>query len=149
VPVSRETAFGVELEPKAPATRSETKRGWAIVYADSVLIAALSCVTGVLFVLMLYGVVGLLAPKRPDPLKNASYECGHEPVGVPRAPFRVQYYAIAIVFLIFDVETAFLYPWGLVLRQLGWAGFGEMAIFVAVLVVGLVYAWRKGVLKWA
>ncbi len=117
-------------------------------YADSVLVAALACVTGVLFVLALYGVVALLAPKRPNPLKNATYECGHEPVGVPRAPFRVQYYAIAIVFLIFDVETAFLYPWGLVLRQIGWAGYGEMAIFVAILVVGLVYAWRKGVLRW-
>jgi NADH-quinone oxidoreductase subunit A len=61
----------------------------------------------------------------------------------------VQYYAIAIVFLIFDVETAFLYPWGLVLREIGWAAYAEMALFVAVLVVGLVYAWRKGVLKWA
>jgi len=125
------------------------ERGEAPVYAESVLIAALSCVTGVLFVLMLYGVVSLLAPKRPSRIKNATYECGHEPVGVPRAPFRVQYYAIAIVFLIFDVETAFLYPWGLVLRQLGWSGFVEMAAFVAILAVGLIYAWRKGVLKWA
>ncbi len=57
--------------------------------------------------------MALLAPKHPYPLKDATYECGHEPVGTPRAPFRVQYYAIAIVFLIFDVETAFLYPWGL------------------------------------
>jgi NADH-quinone oxidoreductase subunit A len=118
------------------------------VYAQSVLVAALSCATGALFVLALYGVVKLLSPTRPNPLKNATYECGHEPVGTPRAPFRVQYYAIAIVFLIFDVETAFLYPWGLVLRELGWAGFAEMAIFVAVLVVGLIYAWRKGVLEW-
>jgi NADH-quinone oxidoreductase subunit A len=118
------------------------------VYAESVLVAALSCLAGVLFVLALYGVVSLLSPTRPDAVKNATYECGHEPVGVPRAPFRVQYYAIAIAFLIFDVETAFLYPWGLVLRQLGWAGFAEMAIFVAVLVVGLLYAWRKGVLRW-
>jgi NADH-quinone oxidoreductase subunit A len=118
------------------------------VYAESVLVAALACATGVIFVLALYGVVALLSPHRPNPLKNATYECGHEPVGVPRAPFRVQYYAIAIVFLIFDVETAFLYPWGLVLRELGWAGFVEMALFVAILVVGLLYAWRKGVLKW-
>lgn len=117
-------------------------------YADSVLIAALACATGVLFVLALYGVVALLAPKRPNPLKDATYECGHEPVGTPRAPFRVQYYAIAIVFLIFDVETAFLYPWGLVMRSLGWGAYAEMVLFVAVLVVGLVYAWRKGVLKW-
>lgn len=117
-------------------------------YAESVLVAALACATGVLFVLALYGVVSLLAPKRPSAIKNATYECGHEPVGVPRAPFRVQYYAIAIVFLIFDVETAFMYPWGLVLRRIGWAGYAEMVLFVAVLVVGLLYAWRKGVLKW-
>jgi len=118
------------------------------VYANSVLVAALACAVGVLFVLALYGVVALLSPKRPNALKNATYECGHEPVGVPRAPFRVQYYAIAIVFLIFDVETAFLYPWGLVLREIGWAGYLEMVAFVAILVVGLVYAWRKGVLRW-
>jgi NADH:ubiquinone oxidoreductase subunit 3 (subunit A) len=118
------------------------------VYASSVLVAALACGVGVLFVLALYGVVALLSPKRPNALKNATYECGHEPVGVPRAPFRVQYYAIAIVFLIFDVETAFLYPWGLVLREIGWAGYLEMVAFVAILVVGLVYAWRKGVLRW-
>jgi NADH-quinone oxidoreductase subunit A len=118
------------------------------VYAESVLVAALSCATGIVFVLALYGVVSLLSPKRPNALKNATYECGHEPVGTPRAPFRVQYYAIAIVFLIFDVETAFLYPWGLVLRELGWMAYAEMAIFVAVLVVGLIYAWRKGVLRW-
>ena len=119
------------------------------VHAENILVAALACLTGVLFVLALYGVVALLSPNRPNALKNATYECGHEPVGTPRAPFRVQYYAIAIVFLIFDVETAFLYPWGLVLRELGWRAYGEMALFVAVLVIGLVYAWRKGVLKWA
>jgi NADH-quinone oxidoreductase subunit A len=118
------------------------------VYAESVLVAALSCATGVIFVLLLYAVVSALSPTRPNPLKNATYECGHEPVGTPRAPFRVQYYAIAIVFLIFDVETAFLYPWALVLREIGWTGFIEMAMFVAVLAVGLLYAWRKGVLKW-
>jgi NADH-quinone oxidoreductase subunit A len=118
-------------------------------YAGSVLVAALACVVGVVFVLALYGVVALLSPHRPNALKNATYECGHEPVGTPRAPFRVQYYAVAIVFLIFDVETAFLYPWGLVVRELGWAAYGEMALFVAILVIGLLYAWRKGVLKWA
>jgi NADH-quinone oxidoreductase subunit A len=93
--------------------------------------------------------VMLLAPKNPYPLKDATYECGHDPVGQPRVPFRVQYYAIAIVFLIFDVETAFLYPWGLVFRTLGWTAYAEMALFVAVLLVGLLYAWRKGALTWA
>lgn len=118
-------------------------------YADSVLIAALACAVGVLFVVALYGVVALLAPRDPYPMKNATYECGHEPVGSPRMPFRVQYYAIAIVFLIFDVETAFMYPWGLVVRELGWGAFIEAALFIVILLVGLVYAWRKGVLRWA
>ena len=117
--------------------------------ADSIFVAALACGVGVAFVLALYGVVALLAPKNPYPLKDAVYECGHEPVGEPRVPFRVQYYGVALVFLIFDIETAFLYPWALVLRRLGWAGYLEMSIFVAVLLVGLLYAWRKGVLRWA
>jgi NADH-quinone oxidoreductase subunit A len=126
-----------------------TGKGGDTVNAESILVATLACGVGVLFVLALYGVVALLAPHRPNALKNATYECGHEPVGVPRAPFRVQYYAIAIVFLIFDVETAFLYPWGLVLRELGWEAYAEMALFVVILVIGLLYAWRKGVLTWA
>jgi NADH-quinone oxidoreductase subunit A len=116
--------------------------------AVSILVAVLACAVGVIFVVALYGVVALLAPKNPYPLKDAVYECGHEPVGEPRVPFRVQYYGVAIVFLIFDIETAFLYPWGLILRSLGWAGYAEMVIFVAILLVGLLYAWRKGVLKW-
>ena len=117
--------------------------------ASTILVAALACAVGVIFVLALYGVVALLSPKNPYPLKDAVYECGHEPVGEPRVPFRVQYYGVALVFLIFDIETAFLYPWGLVARSLGWVGYLEMAAFVIVLLVGLLYAWRKGVLKWA
>lgn len=118
-------------------------------YAGSILVVTLASLLGALFVGAIYGLVALLAPHHPYPLKNATYECGHEPVGKPRVPFRVQYYCLAIVFLIFDIETAFLYPWGLVFRSLGWRALGEMAIFVAVLLVGLLYAWRKGALRWA
>jgi NADH-quinone oxidoreductase subunit A len=118
-------------------------------YAGSLLVAALACAVGAAFVLALYGVVALLSPKNPYPLKDATYECGHEPVGEPRVPYRVQYYGVALVFLIFDIETAFLYPWGLVFRHLGWTAYFEMALFVAILLVGLLYAWRKGVLTWA
>lgn len=118
-------------------------------HAGNVLIAVLACGVGVALVAIIYGLVGLMAPSNPYPLKNATYECGHDPVGAPRVPFRVQYYGIAIVFLIFDVETAFLYPWGLVVRELGWSAYLEMALFVAILLVGLLYVWRKGVLSWA
>jgi len=118
-------------------------------YAGSLLVAVLACAVGAAFVAALYGVVALLAPKNPYPLKDAVYECGHEPVGTPRVPFRVQYYGVGIVFLIFDIETAFLYPWGLVFREIGWTAYFEMVLFVAILLIGLLYAWRKGVLTWA
>jgi NADH-quinone oxidoreductase subunit A len=117
-------------------------------YAGSVLVVAFACLLGAALVGVIYLLVALLAPHNPYALKNATYECGHEPVGRPRSPFRVQYYCLAIVFLIFDIETAFAYPWGLVFRTMGWPALGEMAIFLAILLVGLLYAWRKGALRW-
>ncbi len=91
----------------------------------------------------------LLAPKKPNPLKSQTYECGIETVGNTWVQFRVQYYIFALVFLVFDVETVFLYPWAVAFNQLGLLAFIEALIFVAILVVGLVYAWRKGALEWS
>jgi NADH-quinone oxidoreductase subunit A len=108
----------------------------------------MAVIAGVLFVAVLYGVVKVLAPSRPYAMKNATYECGHEPLGAPWVPYRVQYYAFALIFLIFDIETAFFYPWALVFRRLGWVGLWEMVAFVGILLVGLVYAWKRGVLRW-
>jgi len=90
----------------------------------------------------------LLAPRRPDSVKNAPYECGFEPFGDSRTPFDVRYYLVAILFIIFDLETAFLVPWAVVFRGIGWFGLGAMAIFLGLLVVGFVYEWRMGALEW-
>jgi len=89
-----------------------------------------------------------VAPRKPSPLKQMPYECGMEPVGDPWVRFRVQYYIYALVFVIFDVETIFIYPWAVGFRQLGLLGFVEMIVFLAILAVGLIYAWKKKALEW-
>jgi NADH:ubiquinone oxidoreductase subunit 3 (subunit A) len=90
----------------------------------------------------------LLAPKKPDPLKMQTYECGIETVGASWVQLRIHYYIFALVFLIFDVETVFLYPWAAAFGQLPLFAVLEGLLFIAILVAGLVYAWRKGVLEW-
>lgn len=90
----------------------------------------------------------LLSPKRPDPEKLSTYECGFDPFNDSRAPFDVRYYLIAILFIIFDLETAFLVPWAVVFRQLGWFGLSAMGIFLALLTIGFLYEWKKGALEW-
>ena len=91
----------------------------------------------------------LVSPKKPGPMKNATYECGLEVTGDSWIQFRVQYYLYALIFVIFDVETVFLFPWAVSYGVLGWFALVEMFIFVGVLVLGLAYAWRKGALEWA
>ena len=93
-------------------------------------------------------VAKLVAPKKPSAIKQMSYECGMEPVGDPWAQFRVQYYIFALIFVVFDVETIFIYPWAVGFKQLGLFGFIEMTIFLFILAVGLIYAWKKGALEW-
>jgi len=90
----------------------------------------------------------LLAPKKPNPLKSQTYECGVETVGETWVQFRVQYYIFALVFLVFDVETVFLYPWAAAFDQLPLFAVLEGVLFIMILVAGLIYAWRKGVLEW-
>ncbi len=89
-----------------------------------------------------------IAPKKPGASKLAPYECGLESQGDPWVRFRVQYYIYALLFVIFDVEVVFIYPWALVWKHLGPVVFGEMVLFLAILAIGLVYAWKKGVLEW-
>ena len=89
-----------------------------------------------------------VAPKKPGHSKQAPYECGLESTGDPWVQFRVQYYVYALLFVIFDVEVVFIYPWALVWNHLGPLGFIEMLLFIAILAVGLIYAWKKGVLEW-
>src|SRR5579862_3234863 len=90
----------------------------------------------------------LLGPKKPNPQKNSAYECGFDAFTDARMPFDVRFYLVAILFIIFDLETAFLVPWAVVFRQLGWFGLAAMGIFLGVLVVGFIYEWKKGALEW-
>ena len=91
----------------------------------------------------------LIAPRKPNPLKNQTYECGIETVGDTWVQFRVQYYIFALIFLIFDVEIVFLYPWAVAFDQLALFAVLEGVLFILILVAGLIYAWRKGALEWA
>jgi NADH-quinone oxidoreductase subunit A len=103
---------------------------------------------GVIFVILgLFG-AWIFRPRRPYPEKNATYECGEEPVGSAWIRLNVRFYVIALIFLIFDVEVAVLFPWALVYRQFGLFGFLEMAVFLVILFVGYVYVWLKGDLDW-
>jgi len=90
----------------------------------------------------------LLAPSRPDPEKLSPYECGFEAFEDARMKFDVRYYLVAILFIIFDLEIAFLFPWAVSLDAIGMTGFVAMLMFLAVLVVGFVYEWKKGALEW-
>jgi NADH-quinone oxidoreductase subunit A len=89
-----------------------------------------------------------LGPRRPSATKGEAFECGNPASGTAWGRFSVKFYLTAILFIVFDVEVVFLYPWALEFRPLGMLGFVEMAVFVAVLALGLVYVWRKGALEW-
>ncbi len=90
----------------------------------------------------------ILAPHKPNPVKNSTYECGEEAVGSPWVRFNTRFYVVALIFLVFDVEVLFLYPWAVNLRDLGLFAWVDMAIFIVILVVGLAYVWGKRDLEW-
>jgi len=90
----------------------------------------------------------LVAPQRPDAEKLSAYECGFEPFGDARQRFDVRFYLVAILFIIFDLEVAFLFPWAVALGDIGLFGFVSMLVFLAVLTVGFIYEWQKGALEW-
>jgi len=89
-----------------------------------------------------------IAPHHPSPQKNSTYECGEEPVGSPWVRFNTRFYVVALIFLVFDVEALFLFPWALNLRGLGLFAWIDMAVFIIILMVGLAYVWGKGDLNW-
>ncbi len=91
----------------------------------------------------------IIAPRKPNPAKLETYECGIETVGTSWVQFKVQYYIYALVFLIFDIETVFLYPWAVAFDRLELFMVFEGILFILILMAGLVYAWKKGVLEWA
>jgi len=90
----------------------------------------------------------LVGWRRPSRVKNQPYECGVDPVGDAREPFSVKFYLVAMVFILFDVEAIFLYPWAYVYRQLRWFGFVEMLMYIVILLAGYLYLWKKGALDW-
>ena len=102
--------------------------------------------TGLGVVLLLAGT--FLGPRRPESEKLSPYECGFEAFEDARMQFDVRYYLIAILFIVFDLEIAFVFPWAIVFRDLGLLGLIEMGIFLGLLVLGFVYAWKKGALEW-
>jgi NADH-quinone oxidoreductase subunit A len=105
-------------------------------------------VVGVLVPILPLVISRLIAPKKPNAIKLSTYECGIETVGDSWVQFKAQYYIFALVFLVFDVETVFLFPWALSLKKLPLFVTLEGILFIAILVAGLVYSWRKGLLEW-
>jgi len=103
---------------------------------------------GVVFVAGGYLTARLLRPSRPNPVKTSTYECGEEAVGSAWVKFNIRFYVVALIFIIFDVEVVFLFPWATVFRQLGSFALFEALVFAGILVLGLVYAWVKGDLDW-
>ncbi|MFY1827838.1 NADH-quinone oxidoreductase subunit A [Myxococcus fulvus] len=107
-------------------------------------------------VLLLAGVMGvaipfitsLLGPKRPSAIKSTAFEAGSESSGPARQRFAVKFYVVALLFIVFDVEAVFMYPWAVNFQALGWFGYMEMLVFAVTLVVGLIYVWKKGALDW-
>jgi NADH-quinone oxidoreductase subunit A len=98
---------------------------------------------------LFYVLATYLGPKKqPNPEKDASFECGSESTGGRELKMSVKFYLTAILFVVFDIESVFVYPWAIHFRDLGWLGLGEMVSFLAVIVVALAYVWKKGALEW-
>ena len=117
-------------------------------YTYHYLFLGIFTLVAVVFPLLPILLAKVVAPKKPSHIKNATYECGMETIGETWVQFRVQYYLYALLFVIFDIETIFVYPWAVVFNQLGLFAFIEMIVFLAILAGGWAYAWRKGVLEW-
>ena len=118
-------------------------------YANGFLFILIFMAAGIALATGALVVLGpLLRPNHPTGAKTATYESGLEPVGTARARYNVRYYLYALLFVVFDVEIVFLYPWAVEYHRLGAFGFLEMLVFIVLLVIGLVYAWRKKVLEW-
>lgn len=97
---------------------------------------------------VLVGVGALLSPTKPDSEKYSQYECGFEPFENARLKFDVRFYLVAILFIIFDLEVAFLFPWAIILKELSWPPVIAMGIFLTLLIIGFVYEWKRGALEW-
>ena len=113
-------------------------------YLSIILFLIIALVLSVAFIVINF----ILSPKKPDPEKLSAYECGFEPFNDSRMEFDVRFYLVAILFIIFDLEIAFLFPWAISLGSIGLLGFCSMMIFLFILTVGFIYEWKKGALDW-
>ncbi len=114
-------------------------------YAFIAIFAAIAFALPVIGLVMSWAI----RPKKPNPAKNATYECGMETIGDTWVQFKAQYYLFALVFVAFDVEAVFVFPWAVAYGKLGLYALVEMVLFIGILVAGLLYAWRKGALEWS
>ena len=117
-------------------------------YFESYLTVGAFAALGAILVLVMLGVASVISPSNPTRAKALTYECGVDPVGSGWSQSYVRYYVFGLLFVIFDVEAVFIFPWAIVLERLGVFGLVEMLVFIGILVLGLVYAIRKGVLRW-
>jgi len=113
------------------------------------IFVGLFVIVALLFPFLAVGMAWLIRPKKPTPMKQSTYECGLETIGETWVRFKVQFYIYALVFVLFDVEAVFLFPWAVAYHQLPLFALLEMFIFIGILVAGLAYAWRKGALQWS
>ena len=100
------------------------------------------------FAAVTIGLSSIVGTKKPSRVKLMTYECGVDPIGSARRRFSVKFFIVAMLFIIFDIEAVFLYPWAVIFKDLKVFGFIEMGVFIAVLLVGLIYVWKKGALEW-
>jgi len=113
---------------------------WAPVLIFLILVSGF----GIVSLIMSY----VLGVKKPDPVKLSPYGCGMKPIGTARERFSVKFYLVAMLFLLFDIEAVFLFPWAVVYRELKLFGFFEMLVFIGVILAGYIYVWKKGSLEW-
>jgi NADH-quinone oxidoreductase subunit A len=138
------------VEPRDPVARPGFRRTGCRMtellsnYLPIVIFIGLCAVIG----LALIAAPFIIAVKRPDPEKVSAYECGFDAFDDARMKFDVRFYLVSILFIIFDLEVAFLFPWAVAFKDVGWFGFWSMMIFLGVLTVGFIYEWRKGALEW-
>lgn len=113
-------------------------------YIPFLILVAVAVITAVGMLLLSH----FAGPRRPSVVKGTPYESGIPPLGSARERFSVKFYLVAMLFIVFDIETVFMIPWGVAFRQLGLFGLVEMAVFMVILLVGFVYAWKRGALEW-
>jgi NADH-quinone oxidoreductase subunit A len=134
----------LEFWGSVEAVQLERKRAMLAEYLPILIFLAVAGALGVLLLTLGF----LLSPRRPDPEKLSAYECGFEAFEDSRMKFDVRYYLVAILFIVFDLEIAFLFPWAVALDSIGIVGLAAMGVFLLVLVVGFIYEWKKGALEW-